>query len=75
MAPVDYEDFPKAKTHAKRQFEAFFANVGAPAGAGAPARLRLRQPPPPARRPASPTRARSINLKMLDLVCPVAATT
>jgi hypothetical protein len=61
----DYEDFPKAKTHAKHQFEASFADAGAPAVAGAPARRRrrLRQPPArrrrrwlPVRRPAS-TRA------------------
>jgi anti-sigma factor RsiW len=83
-----YEDFPKAKTHyedfskaktpgqAKHQFEASFADAGVPAVAGAPARRRRRRRrQPPARRPASPTRARSINLFMLDLVYLVAVTT
>ena len=59
-AKTHYEDFSKAKTHAKHQFEASFADAGVP---------------PPARRPASPTRARSINLFMLDLVYLVAVTT
>ena len=63
-AKTHYEDFSKAKTHAKHQFEASFADAGVPAVAGAPAR-----------RPASPTRARSINLFMLDLVYLVAVTT
>ena len=35
MAPVDYEDFPKA--NAKLQFEASFADAGVPAVAGAAA--------------------------------------
>ena len=41
----------------------------------APALRQQRRRQPPARRPASPTQARSINLFMLDLVCLVAATT
>jgi len=74
-AKTHYEDFSKAKTHAKHQFEASFADAGVPAVAGAPARRRRRRRQPPARRPASPTRARSINLFMLDLVYLVAVTT
>ena len=74
-AKTHYEDFSKAKTHAKHQFEASFADAGVPAVAGAPARRRRRRQQPPARRPASPTRARSINLFMLDLVYLVAVTT
>ena len=74
-AKTHYEDFSKAKTHAKHQLEASFADAGVPAVAGAPARRRRRRRQPPARRPASPTRARSINLFMLDLVYLVAVTT
>ena len=51
-AEYRYEDYPKAKTHAKRQFEASFANADAPAGAGAPARRQRRPLQPPARLPA-----------------------
>ena len=64
-----------SQTHAKHQFEASFADAGVPAVAGAPARRRRRRLQPPARRPASLTRARSINLFMLDLVYLVAVTT
>ena len=49
-------------------FEASFADAGVPAVAGAPARQQRRRRLPPARWPASSTRARSINLYMLDLV-------
>ena len=74
-AKTHYEDFSKAKTHAKHQFEASFADEGAPTVAGAQARQQRRRRQPPARWPASPTRARSINLFMLDLVYLVAVTT
>ena len=67
-AKTHYEDFSKAKTHAKHQFEASFADAGVPAVAGALVRRQRRRRQPPARLPASPTRARSINLFMLDLV-------
>ena len=53
----------------------FFPEEGEDAAAGAPTRRQRRQKQPPARRPASPTRARSINLFMLDLVYLVAVTT
>ena len=74
-AKTHYRDFPKAKTHAKHQFKASFADAGVPAVAGALARRQQRRWQQPARRPASPTRARSINLFMLDLVYLVAVTT